>query len=101
MGVVIYKLVQSSLLFPNPGCGPELLCLCVTCIQVYQRRLEVDRVLQQCQIEDQLLELAQGEHQLKEMRDEIDSRDARIERLQKDLEKYKLRMQVAVKGGYK
>ncbi len=54
--------------------------------------------MQQCQVEEQLLELARNQHELQDMRDEVDSRDVRIERLQKDLEKYQLHVQQAAKA---
>jgi len=54
--------------------------------------------MQQCQVEEQLLELARNHHELQDMRDEVDSRDARIERLQKDLQRYQLQMQAAAKA---
>ena len=61
-------------------------------VQLYQRRLEGDQVMQQRQIDDQLLDLAHKDRQLLYLRDEVDGREASISKLHKKLVKYRLNL---------
>ena len=56
--------------------------------------MEADHRMQQRQVDDQLLDLAHNDKQLRDLRDAVNAKDAKIDRMDKELVKYQEEMEL-------